>query len=137
MTDEADPATRRRPAASRAFGPNAWLVDDMYEQYRQDPQVGERELAGVLLGLPARGSQPGSALDTEIAGCRQRSAGRGRNGFAAPATAPSVTTSAAPTTDAPLAPARRPRRRLPPRPPPRRATGPPHCGARPPGSWPT
>ncbi|MGH8919314.1 MAG: 2-oxoglutarate dehydrogenase E1 subunit family protein, partial [Actinomycetes bacterium] len=20
-----------------AFGPNAWLVDDMYEQYRQDP----------------------------------------------------------------------------------------------------
>ena len=19
------------------FGPNAWLVDDMYEQYRQDP----------------------------------------------------------------------------------------------------
>jgi multifunctional 2-oxoglutarate metabolism enzyme len=25
------------PQGSAAFGPNAWLVDDMYEQYRQDP----------------------------------------------------------------------------------------------------
>ena len=25
------------PAAGGAFGPNAWLVDDMYEQYRSDP----------------------------------------------------------------------------------------------------
>src|SRR5437899_1274884 len=26
-----------RPTASPAFGPNAWLVDDMYEQYLADP----------------------------------------------------------------------------------------------------
>ena len=25
------------PQAEASFGPNAWLVDDMYEQYRQDP----------------------------------------------------------------------------------------------------
>src|ERR1700685_3902061 len=25
------------PAAGGAFGPNAWLVDDMYEEYRSDP----------------------------------------------------------------------------------------------------
>ncbi|MGH9115423.1 MAG: 2-oxoglutarate dehydrogenase E1 subunit family protein, partial [Acidimicrobiales bacterium] len=25
------------PQGSAAFGPNAWLVDDMYEQYRRDP----------------------------------------------------------------------------------------------------
>ena len=24
-------------ASSSTFGPNAWLVDDMYEQYREDP----------------------------------------------------------------------------------------------------
>jgi 2-oxoglutarate decarboxylase len=29
MADEA--------AAAAAFGPNAWLVDDMYERYKQDP----------------------------------------------------------------------------------------------------
>jgi 2-oxoglutarate decarboxylase len=26
-----------RPAGTGAFGPNAWLVDDMYERYRRDP----------------------------------------------------------------------------------------------------
>src|SRR5207247_544471 len=25
------------PAARRTFGPNDWLVDEMYEQYRADP----------------------------------------------------------------------------------------------------
>ncbi|MBO0731459.1 MAG: hypothetical protein J2P57_19535, partial [Acidimicrobiaceae bacterium] len=26
-----------QPNSSDQLGPNAWLVDDMYEQYRQDP----------------------------------------------------------------------------------------------------
>ena len=33
----ADKVAVTRPPAGGAFGPNAWLVDDMYEQYRDDP----------------------------------------------------------------------------------------------------
>ena len=50
--------------ATEAFGANAWLVDDMYEQYRQDPTIGERELAGVLRGLPPGRGQPGPTVVT-------------------------------------------------------------------------
>ena len=36
-------------------GPNAWLVDEMYEQYLADPVIGQRELARLLPGLPPHG----------------------------------------------------------------------------------
>ncbi len=51
--------------ATDAFGPNAWLVDDMYEQYRQDPDAvsdGWREFfagyrpGGANLARPSLGS---------------------------------------------------------------------------------
>ena len=43
MTDTSQPdaaestTTARQPGGTGAFGPNAWLVEDMYEQYRSDP----------------------------------------------------------------------------------------------------
>ena len=40
--------------SQQTLGPNEWLVDEMYEQYRRRPDVGERELAGVLRRLPQR-----------------------------------------------------------------------------------
>ena len=57
------------PTPGGAFGPNAWLVDDMYDQFRRDPAVGERELARVLrdyvAGRPRRARRVGlrSKLD--------------------------------------------------------------------------
>ncbi len=38
--------------SSASFGPNAWLVEEMYEQYQRRPRVGRSELAGVLRQLP-------------------------------------------------------------------------------------
>ena len=49
-----DQARVTSPSSGGAFGPNAWLVDDMYEQYRSRPVVGERELARVLRRLRPR-----------------------------------------------------------------------------------
>ncbi|MHB8440214.1 MAG: 2-oxo acid dehydrogenase subunit E2, partial [Acidimicrobiales bacterium] len=70
--------TERRLAAQRAggaFGPNAWLVDDMYEQYRADPNsVSEswREFfadysPGALVGAPADGHAATPAVTTASA----------------------------------------------------------------------
>jgi 2-oxoglutarate dehydrogenase E1 component len=106
MTDDqpnpASPGGDQQRAA--AFGPNAWLVDDMYEQYRQDPQsvseswrdfFSDYRPGGANLARP---STPEMKLSPESADTEAATA-------AAPATAPSVTTSAIPTTGAPLAPA--------------------------------
>ena len=32
------PSSVGEPTPGGAFGPNAWLVDDMYDQFRRDPQ---------------------------------------------------------------------------------------------------
>ena len=59
-------------ASQEALGPNAWLVDEMYEQYLADPVVGERELAGVLRRLPARRPRPArTQADMRPAGQRR------------------------------------------------------------------
>ena len=56
-------------AASRAFGPNAWLVEDMYDRYRADPAsvsaswqefFADYRPAGAA--LPPVGGRPGSVL---------------------------------------------------------------------------
>ncbi len=36
-TGRSSGSDERRPVASGAFGPNAWLVEDMYDRYRSDP----------------------------------------------------------------------------------------------------
>ena len=39
-------------AVRRAFGPNEWLVDEIYEQYRDRSVLRQRDLAGLLRWLP-------------------------------------------------------------------------------------
>jgi len=57
------------PAAGGAFGPNAWLVDDMYEQYRTDPSsvsASWREFFGDYVppgGAAASPAGPAPALE--------------------------------------------------------------------------
>ena len=81
-------------------GPNAWLVDEMYEQYRSDPVVGERDLAGVLRRLPpaavANGSRRRPARARTGAVLRAGARRRRRPHRAEPPTATPATRSAAP-----------------------------------------
>ena len=51
VADDPEPTDELLPSA---LGPNAWLVDEMHEQYLADPTLGERELAGLLRRLPPR-----------------------------------------------------------------------------------
>src|ERR1700681_1005633 len=67
-----DETTVRSPAAGGAFGPNAWLVDDMFEEYRVDPSSvseswreffadyvpGGAGTAAVSAPPPASGAEP-------------------------------------------------------------------------------
>src|ERR1700722_16142566 len=71
------PSSVGEPAPGGAFGPNAWLVDDMYDQFRRDPaSVSEswREffadyVPGGHGGLAGSGSPPdGQALLEELDG---------------------------------------------------------------------
>ena len=49
-------------AAGRAFGPNAWLVDEMYEQYRSDPGSVAESWRDFFDGYgPDNGSAPAPA----------------------------------------------------------------------------
>ena len=78
------------PPPRSSVGPNAWLVDEMYEQYLADPSLGERELAGVLRRLPARASAapapgPGQPSDRRLRPHRARGRG-GRTASPTPAT---------------------------------------------------
>jgi multifunctional 2-oxoglutarate metabolism enzyme len=106
MSDQsAQSASVREAAPGGAFGPNAWLVDDMYDQFRRDPQsVSEswREffhdyVPGGHGGLAGSGS--GSNLDG--LGVRESSSSNGANGAAGlaaqagGATAPSFVAPAA------------------------------------------
>src|SRR6266849_517573 len=57
------------PQPATSFGPNAWLVDEMYDQYRQDPtsvSASWREFfadyrPGGLAGRPAGDGHPEGA----------------------------------------------------------------------------
>ena len=57
MTDHDNQATpappcpsRSREALARDFGPNAWLVMDLLDTYRKDPQAGLPRLARLFPG---------------------------------------------------------------------------------------
>ena len=97
----------RPVAGTGAFGPNAWLVEDMYERYQVGSVLGVGLLAGVLRRLPADRDRAGRAVG--------RPAGR-RAGARRPP----------PATAARRHPRRRPR-----------WPGPRRCGAPPDASWPT
>ncbi|MGW6138152.1 multifunctional oxoglutarate decarboxylase/oxoglutarate dehydrogenase thiamine pyrophosphate-binding subunit/dihydrolipoyllysine-residue succinyltransferase subunit [Streptomyces sp. NPDC055140] len=101
----------KSPAA--AFGPNEWLVDEIYQQYLQDPNSVDRAWwdffadykpgapAQPTTGAPAQGSGPGTA-GTAAAGAAGTAAAPAAPAAAAPAPAP------APAKAAPAAPVAKP-----------------------------
>ena len=46
---------------STTFGPNEWLVEEMYDQYKADPELGVGQLARVLRRLPGAGRPAATA----------------------------------------------------------------------------
>lgn len=108
-TDQASPGSD--PAA--AFGPNEWLVDEIYQQYLQDPNSVDRAWWDFFADY-----KPGTSgtADKPVPGA----AAAGAAVTPAPAATAPTTTPQAPGAQAP-APAARPRRprlRRPHRPPP-------------------
>ncbi|MFD7181552.1 multifunctional oxoglutarate decarboxylase/oxoglutarate dehydrogenase thiamine pyrophosphate-binding subunit/dihydrolipoyllysine-residue succinyltransferase subunit [Streptomyces sp. NPDC059904] len=101
----------KSPAA--AFGPNEWLVDEIYQQYLQDPNSVDRAWwdffadykpgapAQPTTGAPAQGSGPGTA-GTAAAGAAGTAAAPAAPAAPAPAAAP------APVKAAPAAPVAKP-----------------------------
>ncbi|HEX2041618.1 MAG TPA: hypothetical protein VHF24_03185, partial [Acidimicrobiales bacterium] len=59
MADEA--------AAAAAFGPNAWLVDDMYERYTQDPSSVPESWRDFFEGYEARRPAAGDGANSPAA----------------------------------------------------------------------
>ncbi|TKT02734.1 multifunctional oxoglutarate decarboxylase/oxoglutarate dehydrogenase thiamine pyrophosphate-binding subunit/dihydrolipoyllysine-residue succinyltransferase subunit [Streptomyces lasalocidi] len=98
-TTDADQAGKN-PAA--AFGPNEWLVDEIYQQYLQDPNSVDRAwwdfFADYKPGAPSGPAAAGTAA-TGAAGTTPTPAP------AAPAAPADRTPAAAPATPAPAAPA--------------------------------
>ena len=90
-----------RPAGTGAFGPNAWLVDDMYERYREDPtSVSEswREFFADYRAPAADGERApgGPVATTASAAPAPTAAPAAANGTApAPTSAPAAAKSAA------------------------------------------
>ncbi|WP_432166946.1 multifunctional oxoglutarate decarboxylase/oxoglutarate dehydrogenase thiamine pyrophosphate-binding subunit/dihydrolipoyllysine-residue succinyltransferase subunit [Streptomyces sp. bgisy031] len=100
----------KSPAA--AFGPNEWLVDEIYQQYLQDPNSVDRAWwdffadykpgapAQPTTGAPAQGSGPGTA-GTAAAGAAGTAAAPAAPAAPAPAAPPAP--AAAPAPAAPVA----------------------------------
>src|SRR2546430_189014 len=80
-----------KPQTSAAFGPNAWLVDEMYEQYRQDP----KSVSESWQEFFADYTSPGGA--------------RGQDAAPTRATAPTTNGSAEPVSPKTAAPAAAPK----------------------------
>ena len=68
------------PQTTTALGPNAWLVDEMYEQYLADPNsVSEswrdffadyrRDADHQTPAAPAEPAPSGNGMTTPVAGC--------------------------------------------------------------------
>ncbi|MGY5055176.1 multifunctional oxoglutarate decarboxylase/oxoglutarate dehydrogenase thiamine pyrophosphate-binding subunit/dihydrolipoyllysine-residue succinyltransferase subunit [Streptomyces sp. 900105755] len=102
ISTDADQAGKN-PAA--AFGPNEWLVDEIYQQYLQDPNSVDRAwwdfFADYKPGAPAASAPAGTAA----AGAAGTTSTPAPAQPAAPAPAPAAQTPAAPAPAAPAAPA--------------------------------
>ena len=128
-------SSSRQPAAARrthrGFGPNEWLVDEIYQQYLAGPELASTGLVGLLRRLQA-GRRRAPAPTAATAPRRPARRGHRRPPApppppTAPAPAPAATPPPAPTAP-PTARRRRPRsRRRPPSRPgqPRRSPPPP------------
>ncbi|MFG3018776.1 multifunctional oxoglutarate decarboxylase/oxoglutarate dehydrogenase thiamine pyrophosphate-binding subunit/dihydrolipoyllysine-residue succinyltransferase subunit [Streptomyces sp. NPDC048254] len=103
ISTDADQAGKN-PAA--AFGPNEWLVDEIYQQYLQDPNSVDRAwwdfFADYKPGAPAASAPAGTAA-AGAAGTTTPAQPQAQQA-AAPAAAPAPTTPA-PAAQAPAAPA--------------------------------
>lgn len=103
ISTDADQAGKN-PAA--AFGPNEWLVDEIYQQYLQDPNSVDRAwwdfFADYKPGAPAASAPAGTAA----AGAAETTSTASAPAPAAPAQAPAP--AAAPAAAAPAAPAAKP-----------------------------
>ncbi len=91
-----------------AFGPNAWLVDDMYEQYRADPSsVSEswREFFAdyVPPGLSSNGQRAAAGTAPDSSPTPVTTQAPAPPAAQAPAAGPASATPTAPTTTAPTA----------------------------------
>ncbi|MFF4120712.1 multifunctional oxoglutarate decarboxylase/oxoglutarate dehydrogenase thiamine pyrophosphate-binding subunit/dihydrolipoyllysine-residue succinyltransferase subunit [Streptomyces sp. NPDC001714] len=102
ISTDADQAGKN-PAA--AFGPNEWLVDEIYQQYLQDPNSVDRAwwdfFADYKPGAPAASAPAGTAA-AGAAGTTSTTPAPAQP--AAPAPAPAAQTPAAPAPAAPAAP---------------------------------
>ncbi|MFF1684075.1 MULTISPECIES: multifunctional oxoglutarate decarboxylase/oxoglutarate dehydrogenase thiamine pyrophosphate-binding subunit/dihydrolipoyllysine-residue succinyltransferase subunit [unclassified Streptomyces] len=106
----------KSPAA--AFGPNEWLVDEIYQQYLQDPNSVDRAWwdffadykpgapAQPTTGAPAQGSGPAGTAGTAAAGAAGTAAAPAAP--AAPVAAPAPAAPPAPAAAAPAAPVAKP-----------------------------
>ncbi|WP_460445448.1 2-oxoglutarate dehydrogenase E1 subunit family protein, partial [Angustibacter aerolatus] len=95
----AQESTNSDPMA--AFGPNEWLVDELYQQYREDKTKVDRAWWGFFADY-----SPGDAVEAAPSGAKRA------NGAQAAATPP-----APPLTEAPPAAAASPAPAAPPAPP--------------------
>src|SRR5260370_31161480 len=99
------------PEAAASFGANAWLVDEMYEQYRQDPnsvsESWQEFFADYRTGSTGRGGGNGQSAPAEgdgLAPAASKSEAPRGGGAAPAATAPAAAKPAAPA-PTPAAPA--------------------------------
>ncbi|MFI1353699.1 multifunctional oxoglutarate decarboxylase/oxoglutarate dehydrogenase thiamine pyrophosphate-binding subunit/dihydrolipoyllysine-residue succinyltransferase subunit [Streptomyces sp. NPDC020898] len=98
-----DEGAGKNPAA--AFGPNEWLVDEIYQQYLQDPNSVDRAwwdfFADYKPGAPAA---PTAAAGTTAAGAAATTITTAQAAPAAPAPAPAAPVAPAVPAPAPAAP---------------------------------
>ncbi len=100
-TDEG--AGKKNPAA--AFGPNEWLVDEIYQQYLQDPNSVDRAWWDFFADYkPGAASAPTAAAGTTAAGAAATTITTAQAAPAAPAPAPAAPVAPAVPAPAPAAP---------------------------------
>ncbi|WP_208835585.1 multifunctional oxoglutarate decarboxylase/oxoglutarate dehydrogenase thiamine pyrophosphate-binding subunit/dihydrolipoyllysine-residue succinyltransferase subunit [Streptomyces alboniger] len=107
-------AQGKDPAA--AFGPNEWLVDEIYQQYLQDPNSVDRAWwdffadykPGVGASVAATPAQPAGDAAAGAASTTAPAAPAAKPAPAAPAPATPAAQTAKPATAAPAAPAAKP-----------------------------
>ena len=100
----AEQSTSGDPIA--AFGPNEWLVDELYQQYLTDKNIGRQGLVGVLRGL-----QAAVTAGTGAAPAAARRRAHRRDDRRRGATAPATGRANGVAERRPATGARRPRRR--------------------------
>ncbi|MFE1915302.1 2-oxoglutarate dehydrogenase E1 subunit family protein, partial [Streptomyces anandii] len=98
ISTDADQAGKN-PAA--AFGPNEWLVDEIYQQYLQDPNSVDRAWWDFFADYKPGAAATTAAAGTAAAGAAGTTAAPSAPAQAAPAQAPAAPAPAKPAAAAP------------------------------------